>query len=242
MELGPSLKKHCKHCKSLISREATRCPQCGGDLRVWPARHWFLTILLVIFVGIPVGAGIADGINRGTNGASSSNAAPGAAKVKVGGSQNVTPTVAPAPEKKQNIVDVGQPLTVGSIRITTGAPQKQAQFNSDNQFIDPAVAKGVYVLIPITIENVGSSTVSFTYDQVILVDGLKRTFESSTSDWNLSMVLGADKLLSYEKLNPNVPISKTVVFDIPANATSVALMVGNDSYNADQFGFVRLGF
>ncbi len=48
--------KVCKHCKSEINQKAKRCPQCGGDLRIWPARHKIMTglgatiVLIVIIV------------------------------------------------------------------------------------------------------------------------------------------------------------------------------------------------
>ena len=31
--------KTCEHCKSEIAGKAKRCPQCQGDLRIWPSRH-----------------------------------------------------------------------------------------------------------------------------------------------------------------------------------------------------------
>lgn len=42
--------KTCKFCTKEIAKDAKRCPECGGDLRNWFARHKILTGLLVLIV------------------------------------------------------------------------------------------------------------------------------------------------------------------------------------------------
>lgn len=42
--------KKCKMCQSEISKKATKCPQCHGDLRSWPSRHPIVTIFLLIIL------------------------------------------------------------------------------------------------------------------------------------------------------------------------------------------------
>lgn len=46
----PSL---CSFCKKEIEPGAIKCPHCQSDLRSWFSRHPLITILLILFVGIP---------------------------------------------------------------------------------------------------------------------------------------------------------------------------------------------
>ena len=54
--------KTCKHCKSEINTKAKRCPECQGDLRIWPSRHKIITglgvfvILIIIIVAASSGS------------------------------------------------------------------------------------------------------------------------------------------------------------------------------------------
>lgn len=50
----PPGQKACRFCRSAIDKRATRCPYCAGDLRIWFARHPFLTGFLSIFVILPM--------------------------------------------------------------------------------------------------------------------------------------------------------------------------------------------
>ena len=54
-------KTTCKYCKEEITAGAKVCPHCKKDLRNWFVRHYIVSILLVIFIGIPVVAGMVSG-------------------------------------------------------------------------------------------------------------------------------------------------------------------------------------
>ena len=151
-------------------------------------------------------------------------------------SDSQTPVTTP----KQNNVGIGQALTVDNIRITAGNPEKHSQFTSDNMFIDPASANGIYILIPLTIENVGTSPVEISTDQLILSDKNSRLFKSvDMTDYNLGMI--ETGLLTYQQLNPNVPVTTEIVFDVPKDAAGLMLMVGNRRYNPSNIGGIKLG-
>lgn len=46
--------KLCSACKEQINKDATACPHCKTDLRNWFVRHWIISLLLILFVGLPV--------------------------------------------------------------------------------------------------------------------------------------------------------------------------------------------
>jgi hypothetical protein len=54
-------KTTCKYCMEEITAGAKVCPHCKKDLRNWFVRHYIVSILLVIFIGIPVIAGLING-------------------------------------------------------------------------------------------------------------------------------------------------------------------------------------
>ncbi len=59
-------KKQCLHCKSEVDADATRCPQCRGDLRVWknlrslkdlrnlPLRHKIISGAVVLIIALSI--------------------------------------------------------------------------------------------------------------------------------------------------------------------------------------------
>ena len=73
--------KQCKHCKSEINAKAKRCPECQGDLRIWPARHKIMTgfgafiILIIIIVAAQSDNKSGNTNNSTTNESSASQAA-----------------------------------------------------------------------------------------------------------------------------------------------------------------------
>ena len=155
-------------------------------------------------------------------------------------SQTIPPTPVTTSAPEQNNVGIGQALTVDNIQITAGNPEKHSQFTSDNMFIDPASANGIYILIPLTIENVGTSPVEISTDQLILSDKNSRLFKSvDMTDYNLGMI--ETGLLTYQQLNPNVPVTTEIVFDVPKDAAGLMLMVGNRRYNPSNIGGIKLG-
>lgn len=55
------VKPFCKFCTKEIPPAATRCPNCHGDLRSWPARHKILTALGVLILLSVILAATGDG-------------------------------------------------------------------------------------------------------------------------------------------------------------------------------------
>ena len=52
--------KKCKHCQTDISNNAKRCPNCHGDLRIWPMRHPFIVIVLLFIILVFLWPGLRD--------------------------------------------------------------------------------------------------------------------------------------------------------------------------------------
>ena len=50
--------KQCIQCTKEIPKKAKKCPECQSDLRSWFSRHPIITLLLIIFIGLPFLSGV----------------------------------------------------------------------------------------------------------------------------------------------------------------------------------------
>lgn len=241
--------KDCPHCGAQIASQAVMCPQCKASLvkkKNWLAKHPVVTVLLSLLV-IAIGIGI---VGAATGGKKTETEAPKQAENKPAQKTETAaaPAVASAPEpekKDENTVKVGEPITVGAISWIVQTPQKMATISSTNEFIDPAQASGVFVLVPVTVEQVSGERGTLEPSMAKIVDSRGRTFDEinymSASSFNVSMAMGAEKMLTYIQLNPNVPVSRTCVFDIAPDATGLKLEINSGGMTARYRGYVELG-
>jgi hypothetical protein len=157
--------------------------------RNWFFRHKILTgIIALILLVIVVTA---------VNGGKSDTAAPAG-----------TDTGASASEETESAVGLGTPVRDGKFEfVVTGA---QPGVPSVGQDFLTETAQGEYVLVTMTVRNIGDQAQSFATSAQKLLDGQGRQY---SVDDMATIVL--DQGIAYEQINPGNSIEATVVFDVP---------------------------
>lgn len=138
-----------------------------------------------------------------------------------------TPEPQPSPTP---VPAIGTDVSVGKInwKVTTASALGQT-LKSDNQFIEDKTTSGKFVTVSYQVENRDTDKVYFEAPK--LVDAQERKF----SDYNeaLSFVPEKERCI-FKELNPNVPATCTVIYEVAADAkqlmaevTSLALFGGS---------------
>lgn len=195
--------KKCKGCQKEIDAKASKCPHCQTDQRSWFMRHKVLTVL-----GGIIGFFILIGIIAATGGDDSSS-----------GSENGS--------TKDTVYAVKQVVPSGDVvwQIDEVKDRGASLLAKDSRY--PTIAKtktsaGKFVQLTISIENRGKDLASITTPT--LVDSQNREFTSSSdvSEW---VPEGADLFL-LSNLQPNLPKTFVVIYEVPAGTTGLRARVG----------------
>jgi len=102
---------------------------------------------------------------------------------------------------------VGDRVTVGD-RAYTISNVKTTAFVGDEY--TKKTATGIYVLVTMTIENIGKESATMSPTDIKIVDSQGRTFESDTNAW---ATLKDNILL--KQIQPGLPVNGETIFDVP---------------------------
>jgi hypothetical protein len=92
------------------------------------------------------------------------------------------------------------------------------------------VARGVYCIVYFTVTNVGNSPVEFPYMDLQLSDSEGRSYgPDSDALFNLVYVI-FESGAPYEPLQPGLPYTTAIAFDIPADATGLTFTSENRAF------------
>ncbi|MBY6414338.1 DUF4352 domain-containing protein [Rhodococcus sp. BP-252] len=161
-------------------------PVATEPKRNWFFRHKILTGILALIVLVIV----VTAVNSGSGDTSPSS--PGAS----------------APEATEPVVGLGTPVRDGKFEfVVTGA---QPGVPSVGQEFLTETAQGEYVLVTMSVRNIGDQAQSFTTSAQKLLDGQGRQY--SVADM-ATIVL--DQGIAFEQINPGNSIEATIVFDVP---------------------------
>jgi len=195
--------KKCKGCQKEIDAKAKKCPHCQTDQRNWFMRHKVLTTLggiigFFILIGI-IAVNGGDGNNNGSENGSTKDTVY-AVKPRVP-SRDVVWQI-------DEVKDRGTSLLAKDSRYPTIAKTK--------------TSTGKFIQLTISIENRGKDLASITTPT--LVDSQNREFTSSSdvSEW---VPEGADLFL-LSNLQPNLPKTFVVIYEVPAGTTGLKARVG----------------
>lgn len=142
--------------------------------------------------------------------------------------------------KKENSVKVGESLQVGEVKWVAENPQKTAEIKSSNEYIAPAKANGVFVIVDLTAELTGKDSGTVDSTQFKIVDSKGRSFDATTES-DVFVAIDSKNLIFLKQVNPNVPVKGKAVFDIAADATGLKLQIKDLRFGSDEKGFVELG-
>jgi hypothetical protein len=136
------------------------------------------------------------------------------------------PTAEPVMEPTaEPVYGIGQDVLVGDVRWRLlEATDIGPTLVSDNQYVADATTAGTFVRVRFEVENRTSDQLLFS--DVELVGAQGRTF-NDTSDFEVLMHLPNEEQCVLEQLNPNVPQTCQMIFELPADAQSLHLQVGD---------------
>jgi hypothetical protein len=199
----------------------------GGCLR------WFLYGLGALLVLSIIGALLGGGEDRQP--ATVGQVAAVEQPVQQAAPAQSTSTPTPLPPTPAPIV--GQDVLVGEVRWKMLEAQDLGnQLVSDNQFIEPLNTAGKFIRVRFEIENRSKDMQSFIgFD---LVDSQGREFTSSS---DALMFIDNSETCILENLNPNLPITCMVIYEVPADATGLKAYVGDLSMFGGAEAKIELG-
>lgn len=185
----------------------------------WFARHKILTGLGVVVLLAIIGGALGGGGEDEPTATAVANEAPAESATPEGDAAEPAPEVAaeeaPAPEPAAQ--GIGTAVRDGKFEFTvtsveTGVPSVGGEFLSEQ-------AQGQYVLVHMTVTNIGDEAQMFDGSSQELTDTVGRTH---SSDGSAAIYLGdANSFLT--DINPGNSVEGTVVFDIPADAVPASI-------------------
>lgn len=176
----------------------------------------FIKIILGIFVLFFIVALLSGGDSTSDKGASSNIASDQV--------QENTTTSEAASEPTSEIYKVGDKVVVGD-RAYTITDVKTASSVGDD--FTKKEATGVYVIVTMTIENIGKESATMGTSDVKIIDSEGRTFESDTNAW---IALKNNILL--KQIQPGLPVTGETIFDVPKGITG-NLQVSGGGWGTD---------
>lgn len=189
--------------------------------RSWFARHKILTtlgalVLIGIIWGIAGGGGDSD--DEAASTATTEAAAEEQSEQPAEGEDAAAAEEEAAQEEPaEENPGIGTPVRDGDFEFTVnGVETGIAQVGSD---MFGATAQGQFVLVSITITNIGNEAQSFFGDNATLVDTEGREHSADTS--NSIYLDNADSI--YSEVNPGNTLETQVLFDIPADAVPASI-------------------
>ena len=183
----------------------------------WFARHKILTgLLALVLVG-----GIASALNGGGDSATTSTASPVAGSADAPSAQaQDEPAEAPSEAK------VGQKVRDGQFEFTVTKVKTGVKSVGD-EYVNQK-AQGQYVLVSITVSNIGDKAQMLADSSQKVRDAKGREFSSDTT----AAIYMKDNQVFINEINPGNSVKGTLVFDMP-KGTEPASIELHDSLFSD---------
>jgi hypothetical protein len=123
---------------------------------------------------------------------------------------------------------MGEPFTVGG-------EGQSIEYNVENAYstsyisgpIERQEADGQYIILVISMQNVGDESVDITTNHFTIVDSQDRTFDASSEQtlWVESDPRIQVEGVSFEQLQPGITTEGAVVFQVPEEASEIQFRV-----------------
>ncbi len=121
------------------------------------------------------------------------------------------------------VYQLNQNVIVGKVRWKVLVVENLgAELKSDNQFIDSLGTTGRFVLVRVEVENQAAEARTFIEGD--LEDDQGRTFGDNS---DAIFFVEDNERCILESLNPNLPRICTAIYEVPADATGLKLVVGD---------------
>ncbi len=182
----------------------------------WFARHKILTGL-----GAVIAAIVAITAVSGGSGDKPSDAARAAGAATTGASE------APADAR------IGTPVRDGKFEFVVNGVEAGVPSVGVNEYLTEK-AQGQFVLVRMTVRNIGDREQSFTTSAQKLVDAQDRQY--SVDDM---ATLTLDQGVAFEQINPGNSVETTIVFDVPPGTVPAVLEVHDSVFSGGESVLLR---
>lgn len=124
-------------------------------------------------------------------------------------SESTSEAVAEATPETYNI---GDRVVVGERAYTITDVRTASSVGND---YSKQTATGIFVVVTMTVENIGKESATMSTGDVKIIDSEDRTFESDTEAWT---ALQENILL--KQIQPGLPVTGQTIFDVPKGITA----------------------
>lgn len=210
-------------------------PPAPEKRKSWFARHKVLTgigaIVLVSIIGANMGGGGDDSAGSGVAEADAATAQDDVAEDDVAQDTAAEDAAAEADEasakeeQPEKLPAVGDTVRDGKFEFTVTKIEDGVQ-EIGNEFLSEK-AQGQFVLVHMTVENIGDEAQYFDGDSQELVDTEGRTHSADTA----AAIYLDDSNSFLNEINPGNAVDGIVVFDLPKQATPASLELHDSMFS-----------
>ncbi|MDH6679805.1 hypothetical protein M2284_004029 [Rhodococcus sp. LBL1] len=196
---------------STPQQHATPQPQPQPPARKsWFARHKILTGLGAVIVAIVAITAVSGGSgDKPSDAARAAGATTGTA-------------VAPADAR------IGTPVRDGKFEFVVNGVEAGVPSVGVNEYLTEK-AQGQFVLVRMTVRNIGDRAQSFTTSAQKLVDAQNRQYSVDSM-----ATITLDQGVAYEQINPGNSVEATIVFDVPPGTVPAVLEVHDSVFSGGE--------
>lgn len=107
--------------------------------------------------------------------------------------------------EKMHIYKIGEPISVGERTYIVNSIKTAPAIGNE---IFEEKASGIYLIVDLTIENIGKESGNFMSSDVTIYDDQDRKFQSAT-------ILGLKNALVFDQIQPGLKKTGNIAFDVP---------------------------
>ncbi|MGW4636160.1 DUF4352 domain-containing protein [Nocardia sp. NPDC004415] len=133
---------------------------------------------------------------------------------------------APAAAPEDDVAAAGSAVRDGKFEFTVTAIDPPVKVVGDNPYLQKT-AQGQYILVHLTVTNIGNKAQSYWANNQKLIDDQGREFENDTM---AGINVNEDTAMTSD-INPGNSVQVVVVFDVPAGTTPAALELHDSAFS-----------
>lgn len=126
--------------------------------------------------------------------------------------QESAPASEATPEATPETYKIGDRVVVGERAYTITDVRTASSIGND---FTKQTASGIFVIVTMTVENIGKESATMTTGDVKIIDSEGRTFESDTEAWS-----ALEENILLKQIQPGLPVMGQTIFDVPKGITA----------------------
>lgn len=191
----------------------------GKKGKKWP---WIVgAVILILILAAALGGGDKDTANHSSASDNANTSASTADKSAAADADK------PNRDDKPKEVGLDTAVRDGKFEFTVTDITKGLSSVGDNPYLTEK-AQGQFVIVTMTVENIGDKPQSFSPSAQKLTDNKGRTFESDTT---AQIALGGSDIPVWDSINPGNSVTVKLVFDMPKKATPTLIELHDSMFS-----------